>query len=112
MAGDRNLRDLLLKLRDNMAELVPLIDEMHALKVGLDLEFMEKLRELSLLSDSVNLAIAQNFCEGCGATPVWARETQFSGKTLFCDKCAREQPEFRVVEKYGSYFWKELKPGE
>ncbi len=104
------LRALLLDLQKNMRELVPLIDEMQAFKAGIDADILQRLQDIDSLSSRIVLVVAQNFCENCGATPAWVREAQFAGKTLFCDKCAREQPEFEVVEKYASYFWKELKP--
>lgn len=104
------LRELLLNLQKNMRELVPLIDEMQAFKAGIDADILKRLHVVDSLSSTITRELKLNFCEDCGALPVWVRSTQFSGKFLFCDKCARKHPDFTRSDKRDTYFWKKVKP--
>lgn len=108
----KELRNLFLNLQRCMKGMVPLIDEMQALKVGVDSDVLERLQALDSLSSAIVKKIRQNFCGECGGVPAWVRETQSSGKSFFCDKCARKEPGFLIIEKYGSYFWKKLESSE
>jgi hypothetical protein len=102
------LKDLFFDLQKCMKELVPLIDEMRAFKVGVDQGVLQKLHALDSLSSTIVRELQQVFCEDCGALPVWERNTQFSGRFLFCDSCARKHPDFMSEGPGDTFFWKKV----
>jgi len=106
MSSKKDLQDLLLKLRDDMAELTSLINETRTFKAGIGSKFIEKLHVLNVQSGTALSLIAEIFCEKCGAVPSWQLSTQFAGDFKFCDKCARERHDFKA--EGDSFVWKKI----
>lgn len=45
--------------------------------------------------------------EPCSSKAEWYRITQFAGKHPYCDRCAREEPDFGI-ENGSYYFWQKI----
>lgn len=104
------LQNLFLDLQKCMKELAPLIDETKTFEAGVDPNVLSKLHWLNCLSNTILEELQQIFCEKCGALPVWFRSAQFGGKSLFCDKCAREEVDFMTNKPGDSFFWRKIRP--
>lgn len=103
------LKELLLDLHKEISELAPILSGVRSFKNGVSKDVLKRIQALCSLSNTASRELKHNFCEDCGALPIWERNTQFSGKFIFCDKCAREHPDFMNEGLGDTFFWRKIK---